>query len=176
MNNKTRDMVFAICTIIFGAYLTGESLKIVKVASQRPFNVEKFSLSPGMLPTVLGFGLIFFAVCLLYHSCRVPGQSMGKTLKDNASNFTESLKKDVKDPNIYRMVIGMIIMAVFTFVLIGLRIGGFQAPFWLTGGIFMFVLLMYLGAVNWWKSLIITVVAMALINVLFIYAFKAILP
>ena len=176
MNNKTKDMVFAIATLLFGIYITSESLKIVKIASQKPFNVSSFSLSPGMLPTVLGFGLIFFAFLLLYFSFKQENKSYKQAINDNAQDFTQAVKKAVKDPDMYRMIIGMIFMAVFTFVLIGLRIGNFYLPFYVTGSIFMFSLMMYLGAGKWWQCLIITVVTMIIINVLFIYGFKAILP
>ena len=176
MNKKTKDLVLAIICIFFGIYVTAEGLNICKVASVKPYNVEKFSLSPGLLPTVLGILLIFFSLLLVFFSFREKGKSIGETAKERKDDIVNGVKGSVKNPDTYRMIIGMVIMAVFSFFLVGLRIGGFKLPFYLTGGIFMFVLLMYLGAVKWWQALIITVVTMGLITVLFQYGFRAVLP
>ena len=176
MNKKTKDLVLALITFIVGAYVTCEGYHIYKVATVKPYNVTKFSLSPGFLPMVLGLLLIFFSLLLIFFSLRIKDQSIGKTIKDHCNEISVSFKRTVKDPNTYRMLIGMLIMAIFSFVLVGMRIGSFKVPFYLSGGIFMFVLLMYLGAVKWWQSLIITVATMAIIVVLFQYGFRAILP
>ena len=176
MNKKTKDLVLAIICIFFGIYVTAEGINICKVTSVKPYNVAKFSLSPGFLPTVLGVLLIVFSLLLVFFSFREEGKKLGEVAKERKEDIVEGVKRTSKDPDTYRMIIGMVIMAVFSFFLVGLRIGGFKFPFYLSGGIFMFVLLMYLGAVKWWQALIITVVTMLLITVLFQYGFRAVLP
>lgn len=176
MNNKTRDFVLAVVTLLFGCYITSEGLKIYKIATVKPYKITQFALSPGMLPTVLGLLLIFFSLLLIFFSLREKDKTVGKALKDHMVSFCTSMKNGIFDKNVHRMVIGMIIMAIFSFFLVGLRIGNFMLPFYISGAIFMFALLMYLGAVKWWQALIITVATMIVIQVLFVYGFRAILP
>lgn len=176
MNKKTKDLILAFITLIFGIYITTESYSIYKTALVRPYNVEKLSLSPGFLPLILGILLIFFSVVLIIFSVVSKEKKIGETMKDHLAEIKTRFHETVKDPNTYRMVIGMIIMFIFSFFLVGLRIGNFKLPFYISGGIFMLVLLMYLGAVKWWQSIIITAITMLLIVVLFQYGFRAILP
>jgi len=176
MNKKTKDLILAFITLIFGIYITFESYGIYKTALVRPYNVEKLSLSPGFLPLILGILLIFFSLLLIFFSLVSKEKKLGETVKEHIAEIKTRFHETAKDPNTYRMVIGMIIMFIFSFFLVGLRIGSFKLPFYISGGIFMFALLMYLGAVKWWQSIIITVITMLLIVVLFQYGFRAILP
>ena len=70
MNKKTKDLVLAIICIFFGIYVTAEGLNISRIASVKPYNVEKFSLSPGFLPTILGILLIVFSLLRVFFSFR----------------------------------------------------------------------------------------------------------
>lgn len=176
MDKKTKDFVLAVITLAFGLWMTIQGLGIVRTAAQKPFNVEKVTLSPGFLPTVLGLMLIFFSLCLLFFSLRGSEKGVGKLLGEHISSFITSVKTGVLDKNMHRMAIGMAIMFVFTFILVGFRVGNFFLPFWISGAIFTFILMTYLGAVKWWQAAIITVVTMAIIVVLFVNGFHAILP
>ena len=122
MNKKTKDLVLAIICIFFGIYVTAEGLNICKVASVKPYNVAKFSLSPGFLPTVLGVLLIVFSLLLVFFSFREEGKKLGEVAKERKEDIVEGVKRTSKDPDTYRMIIGMVIMAVFSFFLVGLRI------------------------------------------------------
>ncbi len=176
MDKKTKDFVFSVITLIFGIWMTGQGLKIVDIASRKPFNVEKFSLSPGFLPTVLGFMLIFFSLCLMFFSLRDGKKGAGRLLSEHISGFISSVKAGAGDNNMHRMAIGMAIMFIFTFVLVGFRVGNYFLPFWISGAVFSFALMTYLGAVKWYQAAIISIVTMVIIVLLFVYGFHAILP
>ncbi len=176
MNKKTKDLILAVITLVFGIYVAIGGYNIYKIATVRPYNVPELSLSPGFLPLVLGILLIFFSLLLAFYSIKDKEKGFGGSIKAHIHEMNVRFHETVKDPNTYRMLIGMLIMFIFSFFLVGMRIGSFKVPFYLSGGIFMIVLLLYLGAAKWWQSIIITVLTMAVIVVLFQYGFRAILP
>ena len=75
-----------------------------------------------------------------------------------------------KDPNSFRMLVGVVLMALYTFVLLGLL------PFWLSTFLFMLLLMYFLEAGSLVKIVSVSLVVTILIIFLFQVCFRVPLP
>ena len=169
MDKKTKDSVFAVILIVLGVYVVWEGLAMVSRASEPPYRIEQFRNSPGMLPVVLGAGLIFFSLLLLAGALRGethPVSSLRTHLKTGSIRFGRALGEiDVRS-----MTVSVVIMAIYTFFVLG------NVPFWLGALAFLAGLMLFLRAGKLWVILTASAVSVALIIILFQNFFKTVLP
>lgn len=169
MDTKSKDTVFSVILIALGAYVLWEGTGMVARASRPPFNITHFRISPGMLPVMLGGALIFFSLLLLIGSLRGqsrPLQILAARLKSAAASFRCALG----EADMQSMIVSVIIMAVYTFIILG------RVPFWLGSVAFLVGLMLFLRAGRLWVIVAASGASVALIIVLFENFFKTILP
>lgn len=169
MNKKSKDSVFAVFLILLGAYVVYEGMNIVNRASKPPFNISSFSISPGMMPVILGAALVVFSFLLLVVTLRGekrPLSSLASHLKVTSLRFGQA----VGEIDVLRMIGSMALMFVFTFFIVG------NVRFWLGACLFLVVLMLYLRASKPWVVLIASCVSVALIVLLFEGFFSTSLP
>ncbi|MBE6906472.1 MAG: tripartite tricarboxylate transporter TctB family protein [Ruminococcaceae bacterium] len=123
-----------------------------------------FYVSPALVPTMLGFMLCLLSVILFLSSIKDGGISVRIA---EVKNYFSGI---LKDKNTMRMLIGVLLMALYTFVLLDLL------PFWLSTFLFMLLLMFFLDAGSLTKILVITVLCSALIVLLFQVCFRVPLP
>lgn len=169
MDSKIKDVVFSILMLALGTYVTIEGVNIYRKAAQPPYRIEAFSISPGFLPIILGVGLIALSLILLVRTL-VQEKVTAEKFAGMAKTFGKSFASSFKDKGMIRMITGTAIMAVLTFVLMGL------IPFWAGGTIFLIGMMFYLKATKWWIILLSSVGTIGVIYLLFQFAFKTILP
>ncbi|MDY4610401.1 MAG: tripartite tricarboxylate transporter TctB family protein [Sphaerochaetaceae bacterium] len=169
MENKTKDTVFSVLMMLLGGYVVFEGVRIVRKAALPPYNITTFSVSPGFLPVILGGALIVFSIILLIKTL-IGEKNAGAVFVQHFKTFFTSFVAAFRNPGVLRMIGGVAIMAVLTFILMGL------VPFWIGGTLFMIALMFFLRATKWWKILLSSAVAMGLIVLLFQVCFKTTLP
>ena len=169
MDKKTKDCVFSVFLLLVGGYVVVEGLRMVERASKPPFKIDLFRISPGMLPTVLGGALIFFALLLLVGTLRgdgSPASSLVRHLRTTSVRFGKALGEvDVKS-----MIASVVIMAVYTFFILG------NVPFWLSSAIFLVALMLYLRAAKLWVIIATSGASICALIVLFEKFFGTTLP
>lgn len=169
MGKDTKDSIFAVILLIVGAFTLYEGSRIVALASQPPFNIKFFSVSPGMLPTILASCILLFGVMLLSRSIW-GGSSWITTISQRIRETRQSSARALQDPDMHSMTICMCIMAAYTFLLLG------NVSFQVGAGIFLVALMLYLRAAKLWKILVVSGVAITLITLLFVDFFGTMLP
>lgn len=168
-DKKTKDSVFAIILILVGAYVLWEGMAMVNRAAKRPYNISHFSISPGMLPVVLGAGLILFSLILLVNSLQgeaKPVAALSARLKASSLRFG----KAVGEVDVRSMAVSVVIMFVYTFFILG------NVPFWIGAVVFLVGLMLFLRAGRLWVILAASGASVAAIILLFENFFKTILP
>lgn len=173
MEKKTKDCVFALGLIALGLYVIYESWNMIELASKPPFNIKQFRVSPGMLPMVLGWGLVVFSLVLLATSIRGGGMAL---LTSHVKTTVQRVVGALGEKDMQSMIVSTAIMFVYTFIILGLRIDNWQMPFWAGAMLFLILLIGYLRATKWWTILLCSGVSVALIVVLFQVVFKTSLP
>ncbi len=167
MEKKTKDCVFALGLLIVGLYVLYESWNILGRAARPPYNIKDFSISPGMLPMVLGCGLIVFCIALLISALRSNGDSgLGKQLALAWSHFTRA----IRTPDVISMIVCTCIMFIYTFFIIG------SLPYWLGAALFLITLMMYLRASKMYVIVLSSGISIAVIILLFQTVFRTTLP
>ena len=169
MNNKIKDTVSSVFFMILGGYVVGAGIKMYHTAAEAPYNVTKLSISPALLPLVLGIGLLVLSIILLVNSLKGE-KNIGSEFVSRFKIWGKSTFAALKTSEVQHMIGGLIIMAVLAFVLLG------RIPFVIGGTLFMIALMLYLRSSKWWKVIIISIVSMIMIFLLFQVAFKTPLP
>lgn len=109
MNNKTKNFWFSIFLALFSLFVIVSGYQIVQEASHAPYNIDKFVLSPGLLPVVLGYVLLFCCILLFFQSIKSE-----TTRKETIRKHMDESKKWVKElktnPNVFYTVGGIIII------------------------------------------------------------------
>jgi hypothetical protein len=169
MDNKTKDCVFSVLLLLVGGFVVFEGLRMVGLAARPPLRIDLFRISPGMLPTVLGGGLIFFALLLLAGALRgetAPASSLVRHLRASSVRVGRALG----DIDVKSMMASVGIMAVYTFLLVG------RVPFWLGAALFLVGLMLYLRAARLWVVLLISAASIFALIMLFEKMFNTTLP
>ncbi|MGN1009025.1 MAG: tripartite tricarboxylate transporter TctB family protein [Butyricicoccus sp.] len=120
------------------------------------FKIENISTakwydSPSLFPIVIGSCLLIF--CLIY-------------LWQNRAGFTiskadiENVKVYLKSKQFFRLMISIVTLAVYVFVLLGLRIGSFQLPYEAATFIYLFATMLFFRPKGFaiWKIVLISAV------------------
>lgn len=154
---------------ILGGYVVVEGVRMYFKAASPPYNITNFSISPALLPVILGAGLVILSIILFIKSF-VGEKSFGAAFAERMGVFKSAFCAALKTDGMKRMIVGVIFMAILVFGFMG------RIPFVIGGTVFMFATMLFLKATKWWKSLIYSVVAMLLIFLLFQVIFKTPLP
>jgi hypothetical protein len=93
-----------------------------------------------------------------------------KAFAQHITTFSTRFVAALQTPGILKMIGGVAIMAVLTFLMMG------RIPFWIGGTLFMFATMLFLRATKWWKSLLSSIIVMAAMVLLFQVAFGTTLP
>lgn len=125
---------------------------------------EPLYASPALLPGLLGIVLLVCSLLLLWQSTRDVG------VRARLSQATSWLAELARHPDTRTTVIGLVLMAIYTFVLIG------ALQFWAASLIFAIAMLAFLRAVPWYWVLIISGATVGAIVVLFSAVFNVPLP
>lgn len=125
---------------------------------------ELMHVSPGLLPIILGVAMLLCSLLLFFSSLKDGG----------ASKRVEEIKEWIgiifKSETTISMLVGTVIMGVYTFVLLSIL------PFWLASLLFMIFLMIYLNATSIVKILILSGGGVALVVLLFQVLFRVPLP
>ena len=164
MDTKQKDFTISLVLSLVGIYATVEGIRMYLKATQPPFGITNLSISPALLPIILGTLLLLLSLVLFIQSLK------GSSLSLRFSLLFGWFGHAVKDTDIRMMVGGMAIMAVYAFLLIGLL------PYYLASVIFLIALMLFLRASTIVKSIIISIAAVGMVILLFQYGFNVSLP
>ena len=154
-NDKKRlDFVSSVVMFLLSIYVIFEGIHIYHEAG------KVFYLSPALVPTMLGCVLCLLSVVLFGYSLKDGGISA--RMAEVKTYFSGIFK----DSNTMRMFIGVVLMAVYTFILIEIL------PFWIATFLFMFLLMYFLDAGSLVKILLVSAASVALIVLLFQVCFR----
>lgn len=157
--NKHFDFLSAIVLIVLAAAILIGSLSIGREAG------EVWYLSPGLMPGVLGAALLLCSILQLVSSLKDGGAAVRW-----AETHAWAKATFFGNPVTVRMLVGVALMAVYTFVLMHFF------SFWLASLLFMIALLLYLKAAKPVKALLFAGCAVGLIVLLFQAFFRVPLP
>lgn len=157
-NKKLRDFISSIVILLLSVFVLAESRGIYVKAGKTLY------LSPALIPLMLGTILLVLSVVLMLESLKEGG------IAARAAEGKQWMKAIKEDPNSLRMLIGLVLMGIYTFVLLGML------PFWLATFLFMFLLMYFLEAGSLVKIVVISIVVTALIIFLFQVCFRVPLP
>jgi hypothetical protein len=179
MDEKKRDTVFGVLLFLLAAYIVAESFLMIGRAAGPPLRIDRFAISPGMFPLVLGGLLAAFAALLVFNSLRgevAPCRILAERLK---AAFAASRSVFGND-DFVTMLIGVALMFVYCFFVIG------NIPFWSGAVGFLLVMMSFLRlagpamrfvrAANLGVIVLTAVVSASLIVFLFENIFGTILP
>lgn len=169
MDKRNKDSVFAVIFMMVGMYVVWEGLGMVDKAAKPPYNISHFSISPGMLPVVLGAGLLFFSLLLLIGSLRGDAKPFA-VLAARIETLSLRVRHAIGEADVRSMTVSVVIMAIYTFLILG------NAPFWIGAMTFLVGLMLFLRAGRLWVILTASGASVALIILLFENFFRTILP
>ncbi len=164
MEMKQKDFNISLVLVALGLYSTIEGIRMYKKAAKPPYNIEQFSISPGFLPTILGGLLLLLSIMLFVNSIK------GVGVRSQLSSLFSWSKQAIHDTDIRLMAIGMLIMGLYAYFLIGLL------PYWLSSALFLIALMSFLRATKLWKIILISILSVGLVIVLFQVVFNVSLP
>lgn len=157
-NKRMKDFLSSIVIFFVALFVIVESYKIYVKAG------KLFYLSPALIPMMLGVMLMILSLLLFATSLKDGGVAARNA---EIKAFLKSVKED---PNSVRMLIGVVLMALYTFVLMEFL------PFWLATFLFMLILMYFLEAGSLVKIMVISVVFTAVVIFLFQICFRVPLP
>ncbi len=164
MEMKQKDFNISLVLVGLGLYSTIEGIRMYRKAAKPPYNIENFSISPGFLPTILGALLLLLSIILFVKSIQ------GCGFRSQVSALFTWSKQAIHDTDIRLMVIGMLIMGIYAYILIGFL------PYWLSSVLFLIALMAFLRAAKLWKIILISILSVGLVIVLFQVVFNVSLP
>lgn len=164
MDNKQKDFIISLALMALGVYATVGGVKIYLKAAKPPYNITALSISPGLLPIILGALLTILSILLFIKSLK--DSSLGSRLSTLALWF----KGVTKNHDILMMSGGMAIMAIYAFFIVGLL------PYWAGSALFLIALMFFLRAARPHKIVAVSLIAVALVILLFQVGFNVSLP
>ncbi|ABX40984.1 tripartite tricarboxylate transporter TctB family protein [Lachnoclostridium phytofermentans] len=157
-NIKQFDFLTSIILMAASIYVIVSGFGIYKKAG------EPMYVSPGLLPIILGFAMILCCIFLMISSLK------GSSIKSRINELKEWFSANYKEHTIISMIVGTIIMGIYTFVLLSIF------PFWLASIIFIAFLMIYLNAASLVKILLTSIGAVGGIILIFQIIFRIPLP
>ncbi|MDR1834655.1 MAG: tripartite tricarboxylate transporter TctB family protein [Fusobacteriaceae bacterium] len=156
--NKHLDFVTSLVLLIVSVFVL-TSARTMYLEAKEPWH-----LSPALLPSILGTALLCCAATQLYYA--VKGEGAGKRIKE----FTAFLRSAAKDGDLWRMLGGIGILALYTFV------GLLFLPFWAASAGFLLLLTVYLRAASLPKLCLMAAGVVGAVVLLFRVLFRVPLP
>ncbi len=127
-----------------------------------------FYASPGFMPVIICSALSFMAILLLLRSLK------NSSVQQRVQQLGTAFGRTVRSSNVHRGAVGILVFAVYVFVLLG------KLPFWLASLITLFAVLMFLQfdkkLLTAVKLLLIAGLSIAAIILLFQFAFSVPMP
>jgi hypothetical protein len=179
MDEKLKDTVFGVVLFVLGAYVATESVLMIGRAAQPPLRIDRLSVSPGILPLILGLALVFFSVLLVVFSLEGADDPRRVFLERMKTAWTAA-RSAFGDDDFLTMLIGVVMMFVYCFFVLG------NVPFW--GGAAGFLLLImtflrcagpvvrFARTVQLGVIVLTSVVSVGLVVLLFENIFRTVLP
>jgi uncharacterized protein YqhQ len=164
MDSKQKDFTISLALVALGVYATVEGVRIYLKAAKPPYNITNLSISPALLPIVLGALLLVLSLTLFIKSLAE------SSVAERTTTLGQWFKGAVKDTDIQMMVGGMVIMAIYSFILVGLL------PYWIVSTVFLVALMSFLRATKFYKILLVALIAVGLVILLFQVGFNVSLP
>jgi len=109
-----------------------------------------FYASPGFMPIIISVGLALMSVIQFFNSLK------GSSVSERWAQITYAIPAGFRSPKVWRAVGGLVIFAIYIFVLLG------RLPFWLASFFALFASLLYLN----WKKEVKTILKLAVIAAL----------
>ncbi|MDR1709093.1 MAG: tripartite tricarboxylate transporter TctB family protein [Candidatus Accumulibacter sp.] len=131
MEDRHKDTVFGVILFVFGAWVTAESVRMIGQAAGPPLRIKQLSVSPGLLPLVLGLILMFLAVLLAASSLKGV-ENPGRALAGRLKGAVLASRAAFGDRDFRSMLAGLVMMFAYCYLFVG------NVPFW--GGAFIFLL------------------------------------
>lgn len=164
MDNKQKDFIISLALVALGVYATVGGVDIYRRAARPPYNITSLGISPGLLPIILGSLLLILSLILFFKSLK-ESSFIGR-----ASTLALWLKSAAKNSDIQMMVGGMVIMAIYSFLLVGLL------PYWIVSTLFLIALMSFLRASKFLTIIMVALIAVGLVILLFQVGFNVSLP
>lgn len=159
MNEKKHfDFVSAVVLILVSVGIIVMSLQIHNQSG------EVLYLSPGLMPLILGIALLACSIFQLIRSLKDGG------FRTRSQEMSAWFKETIKDHTVHSMVIGVVIMAIYTFILMSFL------PFWAASLIFIVALMLYLKATSLVRICLLAAGSVGFIVLLFQVLFRVPLP
>lgn len=155
---KRLDFISSIVIFALSIYVLISSVNIYQSSG------KVFYVSPALVPAMLGAVLCLLSVVLFFTSIKEGGVAARVT---EVKTYFGGI---FKDKNTFRMLVGILLIALYTFVLLELL------PFWLSTFLFCLLLMYFLDAGSILKIVIISALCSALIVFLFQVCFRVPLP
>lgn len=153
-----KDFISSAVIFILSLYVLFEGYNIYTKSG------KLMHLSPALLPLMLGAFLLILSIVLFVESLKEGGISA------RFGEINDWFAQIKADPNTLRMLMGVVLMALYTFVLLGML------PFWLSTFLFMLLLMYFLDAGSILKIVVISVLITGLVIFLFQVCFRVPLP
>lgn len=156
--NAAKDLVTGVVLVLFGIYV------IVTSLNMKVYNT--FIDAPGFFPLIIGVVITVLGALLAFIGVKAGGVTELKEVCNGTF-----LKAFFKDDRTLRVLILFGMMVIYIYVLIG------RLHFILSTSIYLVATFLYLKACkHWWMSIIIAVVASAVVYYAFRYGFGITLP
>ncbi|NOV03688.1 tripartite tricarboxylate transporter TctB family protein [Paenibacillus planticolens] len=151
---KHLDFITSICLFLVSVYILVDSMKMVKTVGGPIYS------SPGLLPIIIGSMLMLCTVVLFIKSMKNVG------FTGNVRAIGEWFGPFIKDTDTRGMLTGIVIIAVYCFVLVP------RLPFLLSSVIFLVFLMKVMNAGSYFKIILTAVAVSISLYVLFEIIFK----
>jgi uncharacterized membrane protein len=168
---RNKDFVFSAALIALGVYVVYEGFAIYQRAAAPPFKIEAMSVSPGLLPIILGIALVVLSVLLLMKSLAAEkGGGRGAALGEQLATLAAWFPTLFRNQDFINMAAGVAIMAVYVFGLVK------NLPYWAASLLFLLGVFFFLRVGRWWKMVVISLASVGGVLLLFQVVFRAALP
>ena len=157
-NKKMKDFMSSAVIFILALYVLFEGYNIYTKSGKLLY------LSPALIPLMLGTILLVLSIVLFAESLKEGG------MQARTAEIKDWSRKVKADPNTMRMLVGVVLMGLYTFVLLGML------PFWLATFLFMLLLMYFLESVSIVNIVVISVVVTGLVLFQLQVCFRVPLP
>jgi hypothetical protein len=127
------------------------------------------SVSPGLLPVILGIALIVLSLLLLIKSL-IPENGQGVALSEQLATLAAWFPTLFRNKDIINMTAGVAIMAIYVFGLVK------NLPYWAASLIFLLGMFFFLRIGKWGKVIVLSLASVGGVLLLFQVIFRAALP
>ena len=164
-SNREKKINFwgSLALVVFSIAFLAASAMIPRVSTAKWYD------SPRLFPFVIGGCLLLFCLIYLWQN------------RDGAAISSEDLKSILdylKSKQFFRLIVSIVLLALYVFVLLGLKIGSFRLPYEAATCIYLVLTMCYFRPKGYalWKILVVSVVLSVVIGYGFSHFAKIPLP